>query len=247
MKTLCSRRWIVMCVVAGGLCTAVFGFRGRLFPVAASYLDVGGRPRTSEFVMVLPGDLKTRPFVAAGMVRHGLARTVIVPTSEPSPLVQDSIIPSHDEAVRRILNIRGVSNDQIILLQVETGSTWNDAESLRDFLVDHQSAEVAIVSSDYHTRRTRWVFRRVLKERYDDVYFVSAPTDYIPPQHWWQSEIGLRTYLAEYSKLLVYWVRYGEPIFWSLVIGIWVIAVLALRRSSRKKKQPDTTPPNGRR
>ena len=149
--------------------------------------------------------------------------------------------------MRRILNIRGVSNDQIVLLQVETGNTWNDAESLRDFLVDHQSAEVAIVSSDYHTRRTRWVFRRVLKERYDDVYFVSAPTDYIPPQHWWQSEIGLRTYLAEYSKLLVYWVRYGEPIFWSLVIGICVIAVLALRRSSRKKKQPDTTPPNGRR
>ena len=235
MKALGSSRWIMMCVVAGGLCAAVFGLRGRLLPVAASYLDVGRPPRTSEFVMVMPGDLKTRPFVAAGMVRHGLAQKVIIPTSESSPLVQDSIIPSHDEAMRRILNIRGVSNDRIILIQAETGSTWNDAESLRNFLVDHQGAEVAIVSSDYHTRRTRWVFRRVLKKRYDNVYFVSAPTDYIPPQQWWQSEIGLRTYLAEYGKLLVYWARYGETIFWALAIGTCVIAVLARRRSSQRE------------
>ena len=236
MKTLCSRRCIVMCVLAGGLGAVVFGLPDRVFPGIGSYLDVGQRPRTSEFVMVLPGDLKTRPFVAAGMVRHGLAQKVIIPTSESSPLVQDNIIPSHDEAMRRILNIRGVSNDQIILLQVESGSTWNDAESLREFLVDHQGADVAIVSSDYHTRRTRWVFRRVLKKQYESVYFVSAPTDYIPLRHWWKSAIGLRTYLAEYSKLLVYWARYGEPIFWTLVIGTCVIAVLVPRRSSRRKK-----------
>ena len=236
MKMSRSRRWVVIAVLAGMLCAVVFGLRERIFPGIGSYLDVGRRPRITEFVMVLPGDLKTRPFVAAGMVRHGLAKEVIIPTSVSSPLEQDNIIPSHDEAVRQILNLRGVSNAQITLLEVESGSTWNDAESLREFLVDHQGAEVAIVSSDYHTRRVRWVFRRVLKQHFASVYFVSAPTDYIPPRHWWKSELGLRTYLAEYSKLLLYWARYGEPIFWTLVIGAGVVAVLVPRRSLRRKK-----------
>ena len=87
-----------------------------------------------------------------------------------------------------------------------------------------------MVSSDYHRRRTRWVFRRVLKQQFENVYFVSARTDGISPRQWWQSELGLRTYLAENCKLVLCRARYGETIFCTLVFRACVMAVLVPRR-----------------
>jgi hypothetical protein len=65
---------------------------------------------------------------------------------------------------------------------------------------------------------------------------VSLPTDDIPPRQWWQSELGLRTYLAENCKLALYRARYGESIFCALVFGTCVMAVLVPRLVSRRKK-----------
>jgi uncharacterized SAM-binding protein YcdF (DUF218 family) len=72
------------------------------------------------------------------------------------------------------------------------------------FLQAEPGTTVAVVTSDFHTRRARAIFRRVLGERMERVHFVAAPTDGFGASDWWECEEGTITYLNEYAKLAFY-------------------------------------------
>ena len=94
------RRWcFLVLAVAAAVLVGVYMSRGYLLPPMAYWLDVGGPPRRADYVMVLPGDANVRPFVAAALVKAGLAGRVLVPKTESAPEVDDGIYPSSDELI----------------------------------------------------------------------------------------------------------------------------------------------------
>src|SRR5438093_1111570 len=113
--------WLALGAAAG--CLAAVVAHHTLLTAAARWLDVGESPHAVDFVMVLPGDAETRPFVAAVMVRQGLAKGVLIPRTATSPEVDDGIIVPADELVRRILTARGVADEQIHVLPGQSTST----------------------------------------------------------------------------------------------------------------------------
>jgi uncharacterized SAM-binding protein YcdF (DUF218 family) len=205
--------------------TGVWAARGWLLPPLAAWLDVGERPQRVDYVMVLPGDANSRPFVAAAWIRAGLADRVLVPVTVSSPDVDDGISLSSDELLRRVLAARGVPKERITVLPGQSDSTWNDAQSLGRFL---QSAapgtRVAVVTSDYHTRRARWSFRRAVPEFRHQIRFVSAPTDRYDPTQWWRCHAGFMAITSEYVKFAIY--AAGDPTV--LATGAVLLAVLVL-------------------
>ena len=184
------------------------------------WLDVGEPIREVDYVMVLPGAVETRTFVATAMMRHGLAKGVLVPKTVDAPVVQDGIIPPYCELTRRVLELRGVAEDEIHFLEVITGSSWNDAQALEDFLRDKPDVTVAVVTSDYHTRRARWVFRKVLPAKRGQLCFVSAPEDYYGPEDWWERPRGVKRYVGEYLKFAAYLVVYGKAWVWMALFTV---------------------------
>ena len=62
--------------------------------------------------------------------------------------------------------------------------------------------DVLVVTNDFHIRRTRLLFGRVLGERVQRLRFIAAPVDGIDAESWWQSEGGFVTYTTEYLKLV---------------------------------------------
>ena len=111
---------------------------------------------------------------------------------------------------RKVLLARGVADADILTLPGESGSTHAEAIALGRFLEENPGATVSVVTTNFHTRRARWIFRRVLGKRADGLRFVAAPTDGFDATNWWQFEAGFRTYSSEYLKLLVYVFRYSE-------------------------------------
>ena len=220
---------IAACVLVGSAGVAYL-VRQPILVAAGQWLDAGQAPQHATYALICPGAAKTRPFVASAMMRYGLIeRTVLIPKTVSTPLVDDNLIPSSHELTRRILNARGVADDRIQFLDVRSGSTWTDALALKQFLAARPRATVAVITNDYHTRRTRWVFHRVLGNRSSDVVFVTAPVDEFGPHDWWQCEAGLVTYLSEYCKLVVYWARYGDPVFWSVVVVAVLMGIVVFR------------------
>ncbi|MGH7136358.1 MAG: YdcF family protein, partial [Pirellulales bacterium] len=152
-------------------------FRERLLVRAAQWLDVGERPRACDYVLVLPGGEETRPFVAAAIVKTGRAKMALVPRTVLTPNTADGTDKTAHEIDCEVLSRRGIPPNDVRLIGQGSTSTYTDAQALAEFLKDRPPAVIAIVTHDFHTRRARWVFRRVLRERADDLYFVGAPHD----------------------------------------------------------------------
>jgi len=224
------RRWLVGLLAVGALVVGLCSARGLLLPVFAWWLDVGTQPQRADCVMVLLGDEDVRPFVAAALLRVGLARRVMVARCRtPADMLQGGAPPTH-EIVRRVLLLRGVSDDQILILRERVDSTYEEAKALNAFLRREPNVRVTVVTSFYHTRRARWVFNRVLGARARQVSLVSAPADKCRPDNWWQVDDGAKVILAEYLKIAFYVARYGRLGYWAVCVALAVIFLTYWRR-----------------
>ena len=228
------RRWFVELLAVGVVAALCWANHTRLLRGAARWLDVGERPRRADYVMVLNGGEDTRPFAAAALVKAGWAPRVLVAEVAPTPVVLDGImLPSH-EIDREILQKRGVRADHITILPGQAATTYDEALALAVFLRDRPEARVLVVTNEFHTRRSRWIFARVLGDRAGHVSFVSAPTDEYPIDGWWRSQLGFEAIVSEYPKLVFYAARYGYLGWWLAACAmLTVVAGWIRRRESR--------------
>jgi uncharacterized SAM-binding protein YcdF (DUF218 family) len=193
-------RWLVTGLFVVLVATLYLG-RASLFTRAAQFLDVSEPPEDTDYVLVLGGGSDTRPFVAAALVNAGLAHKVLVPRVQQSPEVEHGLLPAEQDLTSRVLRARGVLSRDIILLDGECASTRDEALALGRFLDDRPNETVMVVTTTYHTRRARGIFRSILGERASRLRFVAAPTDGFDAHNWWQFEEGFVTYTNEYVKL----------------------------------------------
>lgn len=228
-------------IVAAVVVAAMYMTSGWWLATAGHWLDVGETPRPADFCLVLSGDFESRPFAAAALYRKGFIRRGIWLTQ----IAPDSVFPQgfdSETAARRILLATGVPADKIAVLEGQCATTFDEAQSLKRMLAKYPEATVTVVTSDYHTRRSRWVFRHELTEAADRLQFIAAPTDYFNADNWWRVEEGIASYPKEFFKLPFYYIRYGPGLFWIGGIGIVVVvawAALRIRRHRRLALRPN--------
>jgi len=170
---------------------------------AGSWLNVG-EPLSSpvDYVFVLGGDADTRPFLAAAVFRAGYARSILIPEGTPPLAGDESIVLAEHQIQHAVLVNRGVPPDAIQQIPGPVDSTRDEALALANFLAMKPKSRVAIVTSDFHTRRARMIFRRILAKDRDRLCFLACPTDGFGPYDWWHYRDGILWYASEYAKLL---------------------------------------------
>lgn len=207
------RRWIkhlILLVVLGGL-LLVWLAPAWVLPPLARWLDVSEALRPVHYVLVLNGDPETRPFAAAALVRAGLAREVLLTRqllAMESSTVQRGTMLSELEITKKVLLIRGVPDNAIRVLPGEITSTVDEARELASFLETRPHTTVAVVTNNFHTRRARMIFAKMLGESASRVSFIGVPRDGAEEDSWWRTSHGCTVHLSEYCKLPYYWVRY---------------------------------------
>ena len=195
-------RRIAVAILVGVTVVAAYCEREPLLSAAGRWLNISSPlSHPVDDVMVLGGDAEMRPLAAAAIFRAGLAQRVLVPQVIASDEVIDGIMPPHHEVVRQVLVRSGVSPNAVVLLPVVVDSTDREARCLADFLRGHPSRRVAVVTSDFHTRRTRLLFNRDCVLHAANLSFIGAPTDGFDASNWWRFETGLIVYIDEYLKL----------------------------------------------
>jgi uncharacterized SAM-binding protein YcdF (DUF218 family) len=198
--------------------------------------------------MVLPGDQNTRPFAAAAVVKMGLAKKVLVPTTASSPQEEDGVLPPTHVVTRRVLALRGVPEEDVAILSAKSSSTFGDAQALRAYLQSKEVDGVLIVTDHFHTRRARWAFKHVLGNEETGITFVSAPTDGFRAERWWETEQGFVLVVGEYLKLGYYLARYSRATQ-AVAAGALVLVLIRLTVGFGKRKGVKTsasTAPMGR-
>lgn len=203
------RRWRQLLLLALAVALLVlYVSRNRVLVATARFLNVSEPVTGTDYVMVLGGEMQTRPFVAAALLNAGLARKAIVAKIKRSGDDRDDIIPAEQDIIRSVLVHEGVPPDAILTLNKECATTFDEAAALGEFLQSEPNRSVTVVTSTYHTRRARLIFRKVLGKRSANLRFLAAGTDGFNETNWWHFDSGLRFYVNEYLKLAFYLVRY---------------------------------------
>jgi uncharacterized SAM-binding protein YcdF (DUF218 family) len=232
------RRRLIWLGAGAAVIAALYALHDRWLAAGGRWLDVGGAPRSGDYVLVLPGDAAMRPFVAAALVNADFAPVVLVPVNADEPVVEDGLMPTYAELTRRVLIRRGVPEAQIVLLPGPSDSTAGYARALEAFCRSRGGdIDVMVVTSWYHTRRSRAIFERCLPATDGRLHFVSAPTDHFGPDDWWRSEIGFVRVGSELVKLSIVIVQdHGVLIGGLLAVGLTAVygcRVIRARSASR--------------
>jgi uncharacterized SAM-binding protein YcdF (DUF218 family) len=94
---------------------------------------------------------------------------------------------------------QGVPLQAIISLPYRKSGTIYDALAVRDYVIKHKVRSIQLVTSDYHTRRSLWIFRKVLQQLPVTVGIIPAPS----------SSRFFPDIVVEYIKLTYYVIRFG--------------------------------------
>ncbi|MGF3072097.1 YdcF family protein [Facklamia sp. P13069] len=131
----------------------------------ASHLDIGQEAVEAE-VVIVPGGEIVRPLKAAELIQEGyvtLHSMIVSPLNEfigTKPLID-------------FITDTGLSEDQVIG-ELEATSTWTNATNSIAIMEEREWQTALVVTTDYHTRRTRLAFERASRGKDMHFYYVSA-------------------------------------------------------------------------
>ncbi|MCR8968943.1 YdcF family protein [Facklamia sp. 7083-14-GEN3] len=131
----------------------------------ARNLDIGQEPIEAD-VVVVPGGEIVRSLKAAELIQDGYVtsnKMIVSPLNEvigTKPLID-------------FITDTGLSEDQVIG-ENEATSTWSNANNTISIMEEMGWKTALVVTTDYHTRRTKLAFDRASKDKDLKFHYVSA-------------------------------------------------------------------------
>lgn len=176
-----------------------------------SFLVVSDEPVKSDAIIVLSGSIPDRALEAAELFREGMADMVILLHGELSPAhryVEEKFgidLPDDGEINGIILRRLGMPRERIIEIDKDAGSTEMEARVVKSTLRKLGIKRVLIVTSKYHTRRARMIFRSILGKGIE-VRVIPSRYDDFAPTRWWRERRYARQVALEYQKIAAFWI-----------------------------------------
>lgn len=150
-------------------------------------------PATSAEVIIVLGDdnfAGDRAFQAAELFRSGIAPVVVASGRMLRANAGIADIMEHD------LQSFGIPAGSIVKFPHRAANTQEEAQALAGLVASRGWKRVLIVTSNYHARRTRFIFERVLPPSVS-VRVSSARDSDFDPSRWWETRQGQKLFLGE--------------------------------------------------
>ena len=174
------------------LCLVVYWARHPIMRYAAESWVVDGPAEHSDAIILLGDDnfYADRATRAAELIRQGAAPVIVASGRRFRPSAGVAELLEHD------LLERGVPKEKIIRFAHDSDSTLEEANALAQFSAEHRFRSVIVVTSNYHTRRVRYVFKKVFPPS-TLVSVASARDGDFDPDRWWERRKSQRLFLGE--------------------------------------------------
>jgi uncharacterized SAM-binding protein YcdF (DUF218 family) len=174
------------------LCAVLYFARHPIMRFAAEYWIVDEPAAHADAIVVLSDDnfYADRATHAAQLFRQGVAPVVVASGRRLRPDAGISELMVHD------LVERGVPKDKIERLSHNADSTMEEAELIGKLAKERGWKGLVIVTSNYHTRRTRYIFEKVLPSGITATV-ASAPDGDFDPRKWWEKRKSVKLFVHE--------------------------------------------------
>ncbi len=173
-------------------------FRARVLSAMGAFLVHADPPQKADVAVVLAGDGWGRRILAAAQLeRDGYVPKVIVSGTDGAygNYECDLAIPF---AVRH-----GFPDSYFAHLEHHARSTLEEAQAVVPELRRQGYKRVMIVTSNYHTRRSKSVFQNMAPDL--TILMGAAPDEFFTVDGWWHKREAQKILFTEYEKLIAYW------------------------------------------
>ncbi len=174
---------------------------------AGNFLVCEDSPSTTEIVFVLSGAPQERSLKAAELFKNGFCKKFICTgANHPQDFTALGMDMTEGELTKLDLTRLGVPDSLIEVLKKGT-STAEESEAILNYCLTEKINQIEIVSSKFHTRRVRSVFKEKFSEKNIEVKIIGAAAISYQENSWWENEYGLLSLNNEYVKLMYYLVK----------------------------------------
>ncbi|WP_456277566.1 YdcF family protein [Bacillus sp. AK128] len=91
-----------------------------------------------------------------------------------------------------------------VLLENHATSTYTNAVYSKEIMLKHGFTSAIIVTSDYHTRRTKLTFDKVFKDNEVNLTYRAVESNYFKAEKWWGNLKSLQITVREYISIVGY-------------------------------------------
>jgi uncharacterized SAM-binding protein YcdF (DUF218 family) len=175
-----------------GFLAFVYVVRHPLMRFAGELWMVNDPVTQADAIIVLGDDnyAADRAFHAAELYRTGLAPVVVASGRMLRPKISLAEIMAAD------LESFGVPEASVVKFSHREGNTRGEAEALAGLIAKRGWKRVLVVTSNYHARRARFIFERVLPLTVR-VQVSGAHDSEFDPSRWWETRRGQKLFLNE--------------------------------------------------
>jgi uncharacterized SAM-binding protein YcdF (DUF218 family) len=152
----------------------------------------------SDALIVLGDDnfYADRATRGAQLFREGKAPLIVASGRRLRPSAGIAELMEHD------LVERGVPRDKIVRFAHDADSTVEEAQALARLAKERKWHSVILVTSNFHTRRARYIFRRVFPQGLG-IRMASARDGDFDPELWWEKRKSIKQLTREIAGMAV--------------------------------------------
>ena len=171
---------------------AVYVARHPILRFAAESWIVNDPAAHADAILLLGDDnfYGDRATQAAQLFRQGVAPVVVASGRRLRPSAGISELMEHD------LIERGVPKEKVLRFSQDADNTREEAIALGRLTKEKGWKSVVVVTSNYHTRRVRYIFQKVFPPGVE-VSVASARDGDFDPEHWWEKRKSVKQFLGE--------------------------------------------------
>ena len=181
-----------------GFLALLYVSRHPLMRLAGQYWVVDEPAAKSDALIVLGDDnyAADRAFHAAELYREGIAPVVVASGRMLRRNVSIAEVMEHD------LESFGVPSTAIVKLTHRAENTREEAGEAARLIQARGWKRVVVVTSNYHARRARFIFERVLPSNVS-LRVSGARDSEFDPSRWWETRQGQKLFMTELAGYLV--------------------------------------------
>lgn len=191
----------------------IYIFWGVILCGLGRFLVLDEDPAPSDAVVVLNTGVEYYPRLleASDLYRKGFVTKVVINGNRKTDILRSLEKKGFErcctwyEDSLRILSLYGVSKNKVVCISAEDAyDTVTEAEAVGKELLKQGFTRIIITTSKYHTRRARYIWKKMYGEELS-IRSVSAKTDPYDPHGWWKEGRQIRWVLAEYGAWVYYY------------------------------------------
>jgi len=197
---------LISLVFIVALCLTIYLVRHPLMRFAGEQWMVEDSLAHADAIVVLSDDnyYADRAAHAADLYRHGMAPYLVASGRKLRPYAGIAELMEHD------LVERAVPKDNILRVSHQAQNTLEEAQVLRQQVLDRKWRNIIVVTSNYHARRARYIFTHVFPATVS-VRVSGAKDGDFDPDTWWERRISVKKLMTEMVGMVVaIWELHGE-------------------------------------